>query len=116
MRKRRLINASCCDESAGRADASFVERLLAQRRALAPGFKVMLFGFDWARDAAGAALPDRSTFHVPDNYGAGLAQKHSAQIEWVASVHPTTPRRWTGSTPQQRAAPEPSNGCPRPKT
>ncbi|MDC8774283.1 amidohydrolase family protein [Roseateles albus] len=89
--KAMYVNASCVDESSGRADASFVERLLSQCRAMAPGFKVMLFGFDWARDEAGLAMPERSTFHVPDNYVAGLAQKHSAHIEWVASVHPYDP-------------------------
>ncbi|MBT9491015.1 MAG: amidohydrolase [Paucibacter sp.] len=89
--KAMYVNASCVDESAGRADTSFVERLLTQCRAMAPGFKVMLFGFDWARDATGTAMPERSTFHVPDNYAAGLASSHPAYIEWVASIHPYDP-------------------------
>ncbi len=89
--KAMYVNASCVDESAGRADQSFVERLLSQCRAMRPGFKVMLFGFDWARDDAGAAMPERSTFHVPDKYVASLAQKHAAHIEWVASIHPYDP-------------------------
>ncbi len=89
--KSLYVNASCVDESAGRADQSFVDRLLVQCRAMAPGFKVLLFGFDWARDEAGKPLPERSTFHVPDDYVAGLAKAHPAHIEWAASIHPYDP-------------------------
>ena len=90
--KAFYVNASCVDESAGRADKSFVDRLLAQCRGMAPGFRVLLFGFDWARDDAGAPMQERSTFHVPDAYVAGLAKSHPAHIEWAASIHPYDPR------------------------
>lgn len=86
------VNASCLDESGGRADASFVTRLLAQAQAMAPGFRALLFAFDWARDDAGAPLQERSTFHVPDDYVAGLAAKHPSHFEWAASIHPYDPR------------------------
>jgi len=86
------VNASCVDESPGKADRSFVERLLAQCRAMAPGFHVLLFGFDWARDDAGAPMQERSTFHVPDDYVAGLAASHPEHFEWAASIHPYDPR------------------------
>lgn len=89
--KALYVNASCVDESAGRADRSFVDRLLSQCRGMAPGFKVLLFGFDWARDDAGLPLRERSTFHVPDDYVAGLAKAYPAQIEWAASIHPYDP-------------------------
>ena len=92
VQRQFYVNASCVDESPGKADTSFVERLLAQCRAMAPGFHVLLFGFDWARDDAGAPMPDRSTFHVPDDYVAGLAASHPAQFEWAASIHPYDPR------------------------
>ena len=92
VQRQFYVNASCVDESPGKADTSFVERLLAQCRAMAPGFHVLLFGFDWARDDAGAPMPDRSTFHVPDDYVAGLAASHPAHFEWAASIHPYDPR------------------------
>ena len=45
LQREFYINASCTDDSPGRADRSFVERLLAQCRGMAPGFHVLLFGF-----------------------------------------------------------------------
>ena len=92
VQKAFYVNASCVDESPGNADASFVKRLLAQCQAMAPGFQVLLFGFDHARDDAGAPLPERSTFYVPDDYVAGLAASHPAHFSWAASIHPYDPR------------------------
>ena len=92
VQREFYINASCIDESPGRTDKSFVERLLAQCRGMAPGFRVLLFGFDWARDDAGQPLPERSTFNVPDEYVASLAAQHPAHFEWAASIHPYDPR------------------------
>jgi mannonate dehydratase len=86
------INASCLDDSPGKMDTSFVERLLAQSRAMAPEFHALLFGFDWARDDAGAPMQERSTFYVPDDYVAGLAASHPSHFKWVASIHPYDPR------------------------
>ena len=86
------INAACVDESPGNVDTSFVRRLLAQCRAMAPGFRALLFAFDWARSDAGAVLPERSTFHVPDEYVARLALSQPSHFEWAASVHPYDPR------------------------
>ena len=92
VQKSFYVNASCVDESPGNVDRSFVERLLAQCKDMAPGFHVMLFGFDWARNDAGEPMPERSTFYVPDDYVAGLARKHPAHIVWAASIHPYDPR------------------------
>ena len=92
VQKAFYVNASCTDESSGNADTSFVERLLAQCRAMAPGFHVLLFGFDWARDDAGAPMQERSTFHVPDAYVAGLVASHPSHFEWAASIHPYDPQ------------------------
>jgi hypothetical protein len=86
------INASCTDDSPGNADRSFVERLLAQCRGMAPGSHVLLFGFDWARDDAGAPLKSHSTLYVPDDYVAGLASKYPEYFGWVASIHPYDPQ------------------------
>jgi uncharacterized protein len=82
------LNAGCVHDSPGRVDASVVDRLRNQCDALPPGMKVLLLAFDWARDEAGAPLPDRSTFHVPDEYAAAVAASEPARFEWAASVHP----------------------------
>ena len=58
---------------------------------MAVGFHALLFAFDWARDDAGAPLLDRSTFHVPDDYVAGLAQRYPERFTWAASIHPYDP-------------------------
>jgi len=92
VQKGFYVNASCVDERPGNVDRSFVERLLAQCRDMAPGFHAVLFAFDWARDDAGAPMPERSTFHVPDDYVAGLAKKYPAHLVWAASIHPYDPR------------------------
>jgi len=92
MQREFYINASCTDDSPGRADRTFVERLLAQCRGMAPGFHVLLFAFDWARDDAGAPLESHSTFHVPDDYAASLASSHPEHFQWVASIHPYDPQ------------------------
>jgi uncharacterized protein len=92
VQREFYINASCVDETPGKVDTSFVQRLLAQCRGMAPGFHALLFGFDWAHDDAGAPMQERSTFHVPDDYVAGLAKSHPSYLEWAASIHPYDPR------------------------
>lgn len=92
LQRAFYINASCTDDSPGRADDSFVERLLLQCSEMAPGFRAMLFGFDWARDDHGAPVKERSTFYVPDEYVAALAQRYPDYFEWVASIHPYDPQ------------------------
>jgi mannonate dehydratase len=92
VRRKIYINAACIDDRRGRIDRSFVERLLAQCKAMPAGFKAMLFAFDWARDEAGQPMPDRSTYYASDEYLAGLAAAQPAHFEWVASVHPYDPR------------------------
>jgi mannonate dehydratase len=91
LRRKIYINASCIDDRPGRVDLSFVEHLVQQCRAMAPGFKVMLFAFDWARDEAGAPVRELSTYHAGDEHIGALAQKYPAHFEWVASVHPYDP-------------------------
>ncbi|MFZ4535770.1 amidohydrolase family protein [Propionivibrio sp.] len=92
VQREFYLNASCVDDSPGKVDTSFVERLLAQCRGMAPGFHALLFAFDWARDEAGAPLAERSTFYVPDDFVAGLAFSHPAHLAWAASIHPYDPR------------------------
>ena len=91
LRRKVYINAACIDDRPGRIDLSFTEHLLAQCREMQPGFKAMLFAFDWARDEAGAPMQDMSTYHAGDEHIAGLAAAQPAHFEWVASVHPYDP-------------------------
>lgn len=92
LQKAFYVNAACVDESPGKTDTSFVQRLLLQCRGMAPGFRAVLFAFDWARDDAGAPMREQSTFYVPDDYAAGLAARYPEHFEWAASIHPYDPR------------------------
>lgn len=92
LRRKVYINASCIDDRPGHIDVSFMAQLLAQAEGMDPGFKAMLFAFDWARDEAGAPLREVSTYYAGDEYIAALAAQHPQRFEWVASVHPYDPR------------------------
>ena len=92
LRRKIYINASCIDDRPGKIDLSFGAHLLAQARGMKPGFKAMLFAFDWARDEAGAPMREMSTYYASDDYMAAKAAQHPAHFEWVASVHPQDPR------------------------
>ncbi len=85
------MNAGCAHDSPGHIDDSVVNRLLNQCEAMPAGFRALLLAFDWARDEAGNAVPDRSTFYVPDAYVADLAQRQPEHFVWAASVHPYAP-------------------------
>ena len=86
------LNAGCADTAPGRIDLSVAERIIEQSLAIPAGFKAILLAFDWARDAGGKRLGDRSTFHIPDAFAARLAQRHPQHFEWAASIHPYDPR------------------------
>jgi uncharacterized protein len=92
LQRQFYINAACGNDSSGVLDTSFVERMVAQTDAMPTGFHALLLALDWARDETGAPLQERSTFYVPDDYVAGLAQSHPARFEWAASIHPYDPR------------------------
>ena len=85
------LNGGCVHDAPGQVDTSVVDRLVNQVAGLRPGAKLLLLGFDWARDEHGAALPERSTFHVPDAYAMEVAQAHPSAFEWAASIHPADP-------------------------
>jgi mannonate dehydratase len=36
-------------------------------------------------------LPERSTFHVPDDYASAVAKANPSVFEWAASIHPNDP-------------------------
>jgi mannonate dehydratase len=89
LRRRVLAAAACVDDvPEEEIDRRYVERLRLLLAALPPGFKLLLYAFDFAVDDDGAERPERSTFHTPNEYAAAVAQQFPQHFEWVASVHP----------------------------
>lgn len=88
VQKRFYMNASCVDDAPGRLDLSYVARMRSLVEGMKPGFKAMLFAFDWFHDESGRPDPARSIFHIPDQYAAQLVQVYPSDFEWVASIHP----------------------------
>jgi predicted TIM-barrel fold metal-dependent hydrolase len=86
-----FLNAGCAHDAPGRVDQSYVERMHNLIEGMRPGFKMMLFAFDWAHDEGGKALPKQTAFYVPNGYARDLARRYPAQFEWVASIHPYRP-------------------------
>lgn len=82
------LNAGCAHDAPGRVDQSYVERMHNLIDGLRPGVRLMLLAFDRAYDETGRALPERTAFHVPDEYAQGLARRFPNVFEWVCSVHP----------------------------
>ncbi len=89
LRRKGILNAACIDEDAvASIDHAYVERLHALAADFPAGARWWLFAFDQAHDDAGRAVPDWSTFHVPDAYAAQVAQASGGRFAWVASIHP----------------------------
>ncbi|HAT51177.1 MAG: amidohydrolase [Nitrospirae bacterium] len=82
------LNAGCVQDTPGRIDTSYVERLLQLIADMPSGVKMMLMAFDWAHDESGRPLPEHSAFFVPNEYTRTLAQRHPDHFEWIASIHP----------------------------
>lgn len=89
IRRKVLMAAACVDDAPeGGVDRRYLERLDLLLAAFPPGFRMMLFAFDYAVDDEGRERPDLSTFHTPDAYAAAVAQARPERFGWVASVHP----------------------------
>lgn len=88
LQKLFYMNAGCVHEAPGQLDASYVARMLNLVEGMKPGFKTMLFAFDWFHDENGQPDRNRSIFHIPNRYAAQVAQAHPDTFEWVASIHP----------------------------
>lgn len=86
IQKYFYLNGSCIDENA--IDQSYVSRLHELVAGMHPGFKAMLYAFDWYHDPQGQAQPEQSIFHIPNRYAQKIAQTYPTSFEWVASVHP----------------------------
>lgn len=77
LQKAFYINATCADEQ--QIDQSTVERMDALTQTLPVGMKLMLFAFDWHRDAQGKVLKQQSIFHISNHYAASIAQRNPAR-------------------------------------
>lgn len=88
MQKVFYTNAGCVREAPGQLDQSYVARLLDLVEGMRPGFKAMLFAFDWFHDENGQPNRDRSIFYIPNQYASRVARHHPDAFEWVASIHP----------------------------
>jgi predicted TIM-barrel fold metal-dependent hydrolase len=86
VQKYFYINAGCVNED--HIDQSYVTRMLDLVAGMPPGFKLMLYAFDWRHDPGGVLNKARSLFHIPNAYAARIARAHPDAFEWVASIHP----------------------------
>lgn len=84
---RFYLNASCVEDDRG-IDNHYVSQLLALYDNFPVGAKAMLLAFDYHHDQDGMRDLARSTFFVPNEYVARVAQQSPDRFEWIASVHP----------------------------
>ncbi|MDR2112855.1 MAG: amidohydrolase family protein [Candidatus Accumulibacter sp.] len=85
------LNAGCVSTEPGSVDENYARRLALLAQNVAPGFKTMLFAFDWYHDDSGHPVAGQSTFYVPDDYARRVAAARPDVFEWVASIHPRAP-------------------------
>lgn len=89
IRRKVMMAAACVDDAPeGGVDRRFLERLDVLLAAFPPGFRMLMFAFDYTVDDDGTEQPAQSTFHTPNAYAAAVAQAQPARFGWVASVHP----------------------------
>ena len=86
VQKHFYMNGSCA--STKNVDKSVVQKKLELVQQMPAGFKLMLFAFDWFHDENGHPVPDKSIFHIPDEYAYQVAQSEPQAFEWVCSIHP----------------------------
>ena len=86
VQKYFYMNGSCA--STKNVDKSVVQKKLELVQQMPAGFKLMLFAFDWFHDENGRPVPDKSIFHIPDEYAYQVAQSEPQAFEWVCSIHP----------------------------
>ncbi|MBH9551813.1 amidohydrolase family protein [Inhella gelatinilytica] len=90
-RKRAILHGAGVAPGSPDVDRSFVQQLVTLTHDFPPGARWLLFAFEQAHDARGRALPEASTFHVPNAYAAQVAAQHPERFGWVASIHPYRP-------------------------
>lgn len=88
LQKLFYLNAGCIHDAPGEVDSSYVARMRNLIDGMRPGFKALLFAFDWNHDEQGRAQKTHSIFHIPDSYAAKVARQFPSEFEWAASIHP----------------------------
>jgi len=88
MQKAFYTNAGCMRGETHAWDQSYVARLSHLLELMPPGFKTMLFAFDWYHNEHGDIDKNRSMFFIPNVYAANVARSNRERYEWVASIHP----------------------------
>ena len=98
------LNAACTEKN--KVDHSYVARMLhlldevnhtslvsskQTESVLASQAKLLLFAFDQAHAENGLPVPEKTAFHVPNNYAHEIAQRYPQYFEWVCSIHPYRP-------------------------
>lgn len=80
------LDAACIAE-APFADKEFVINLSKMTAQLPLGIRFMLLAFDYQHSDRGEVNQNASTFYIPNEYAAKIANL-SSSYEWIASVHP----------------------------
>ena len=87
-RRHVMLNAACVATDAESIDRAYVQQLLRLAHDFPAGARWCLFAFEHSLDDTGRVRADWSTFHVPNEYAARVAEESGGRFEWVASVHP----------------------------
>ncbi len=91
LQKMFFLNGACvgnASEQAKSVDADYVTRMKQLMDEMPIGVKAMLFAFDHTYHADGKIDLDKSAFHVPNQYAAGVAAQNSQRFCFVGSLHP----------------------------
>lgn len=82
------LNAGCAHGAPGQVDESYVARLQNLCADAPAGFRLLLFAFERAYDAAGRALPLEGSMYLPNDYARDVARREPSRFEWACSIHP----------------------------
>lgn len=88
MRRHAIMNAACVAPDSPSIDRAYVAQLHRLSEDFPEGARWCLFAFDHALDDQATERADWTTFHVPDDYAASVAQARPRRFAWVASIHP----------------------------
>lgn len=70
------------------ADNEYLTRLVSLHQSEPRLGRLLLFAFDYFHDLKGNKVPEKSTFHIPNDYVINAAKKYPDIFIPVASIHP----------------------------
>ncbi|MBL8480592.1 MAG: amidohydrolase [Rhodocyclaceae bacterium] len=82
------MDGACAAAPGNSVDTAYVARLRHLLDEFPAGARAVLLAFERFHDTAGRALPERSTFFVPNEHVRRVAQAHPQRFAWAASIHP----------------------------